>query len=466
MFQRQITLFFVTLSAWTMPAIAQTNQTIDNTLTTEQLNKTIDSAFKYLDNIQFKNASPPDHWKGEFPSFIENRMWIVALGKKGKRYRDSNAFTTGLVYDELSQCYCEFKDRPQYSAMMNNAIEDLLTFRYGNTFNFWHALTPTTEMVGEQNLPKKTFRPNLYPLTNLFAQVRSNIANDADDTSVIYLDLLRQKNLAALDANNGLHAPEWLPQGILKKFDRFRDTAKRRYRYPFNVLMGTLKRTGAFLTWLTPEKVPFLKSPFLAWKDKLRIPEGVNNVDCVVNTNVLAMLSEWNLASSNSDDIQDVCHFIDDSVARKLERKCGVFYPNPYNLHYAVGKALRSGATCLKESAQTLYDRILHEQHQDGSWGGGSFHDSVESTLFATHALLDFHEALDDSTNADLFDDSLSRAMSFLYVHRIDHADSISWPEGAFFTGGGFVRRLLSWRSEAFSTALALHIFVEYKNLR
>lgn len=446
-FKLILLLFFQVLTAH-----AETSAVIEPL----ELNRLINGGMEFLNQTQAKETLGTSQWRGEFPSFMENEKFIFALGPKKKRSRDSNCFSTALIHEELARNFKLLQKNEHYAQVMNLAFENILSFKNGSTFNFWHLLDlPNSEM--------KTYRPNLYPLHNRFALVRANIADDADDTAIASLALLNQKKLAdsssvflsqTTESNGGAD------QNYSETFFKYRDTDERKWRYPTNVLRGNFKHTGAYLTWLTPEHIPFLLSPFKSWGSDLRIPEGVNNIDCVVNANVLNFLSAQHL--QDSPGFQDACHYIENAVKRNLEGYCGIYYPNPYTLHYAVGKALRNGATCLETAGTILLDRLLATQHNDGSWKGGRSNEPVQSTLFATRALMDLSQSLQRETEST---EARSAAVSYLYEKRIENKStdplnsSISWPEGTFFTGGGFVRNSLAWKSESFATALAISIF-------
>lgn len=442
---RSFALFFLTFA---QTASAQP-------LNAGEYTRLINGGLDFLHSEQVDESIGELEWEGEFPSYMENEKFVIALGRKGKRHYDSNCFSTALIYEELARNVDQLKDHPHYAQMMNRAYRNILTFKNGDGYNFWHAL-PMNALMKKHSKKKYwslyTFRPNIYPLHNRFAQVRANIANDADDTSLAELAVLNQKKLSQL--SSVFVAPEEESSKLADQVSSFRDTPDRKWRYPTNVIYGNFQKTGAFLTWLVKEQTAFIYSPFKSWGDSLRIPEGVNNLDCVVNANVLSSLSAHGL--QNTPGVKEACAYIESAVNSKLEDKCGLYYPNPYTLHYAVGKAYKNGAQCLKKSAEILLSRLMKEQQKDGSWKGGLFEEPVQSSLYATRALMDLGKELNRMSETSSFQD---RAVQYIYSQKIEDEDGIYWPEGTFFSGGGFVRRSLSWKSESYSTALAMSIF-------
>ena len=176
MFKLGLSLLFL------LSSTAQASPELDSS----EVSRLVENSFRFIVTQQKTDTQYPQYWAGEFPSFMENRKSIIALGPAHLKAPDSNCFTSVLMYEELSTLYADLAQKPEYAPLMNLSLSNIMSFRYGESFNFWHSLPRTERML--RSTPKslrlsETFRPNQYPLTNRFADVRSNIANDADDTA-------------------------------------------------------------------------------------------------------------------------------------------------------------------------------------------------------------------------------------------------------------------------------------------
>ncbi len=148
-----------------------------------------------------------------------------------------------------------------------------------------------------------------------------NLPDDADDTSIIALELLRHgvidrsfvlKNTCTILKEFRLRnisppAPEWL-------------------------------RPGVFLTWLSGH-------------------EHRNIVDCCVNANVVALfayagITHWNGYREACEMIDDGIRWAGDSLQRA--RFLTPFYPHPIELFYALRYAITQGAIQLVPALQKL----------------------------------------------------------------------------------------------------------------
>jgi hypothetical protein len=282
--------------------------------------------------------------------------------------------------------------------------------------------------------------------------------------SAIYLNkLLNEKYPAQIKQSF------WAPTDVLAPFEKYRNLDRK--ANPFNTLQGTKKNNGAFLTWLTEQNSTFLGSVFKGWNDELLIPEGSNNVDCVVNANVLQMLSHYN--SQNVESAQKACDFIEDSIDNDIIEKCGFYYPNPYHLHFAVSAAFEAGTKCLKSSSEKLYKILLQEQNQNGSWGyleepkskkRKVIEEPISSSIYAANALFTLASVLGLPEDNDL--KKFNAAAEFIAKSAVQNEDgTFFWKPGVFFSGGTFVRRLVIWKSEAYTTMLGVQALDRYNHL-
>ncbi len=437
-----------------------------------RLESIVDGGLQNVINLQKQTDHGTVHWKGEWPSYMINVKRVIALGPKGKQGADSNCFTTTLIHNELSKYVLRNDELSKPVAKsLDLALKNIMTFKSSEgTFNFWHSL-PMADIIKakaqEDYRDVQVKRPNNYELKNTFAAVRSNIGDDADDTAVAYSAIYFNQQLHEKYADK-LSLGVWKPDSVTAPLEKFRDL--NRTRNFVNGLAGVGKNTGAFLTWLTPQNSSFVGSVFKGWDDNLRIPDGQNNVDCVVNANVLQMLAHYGKQSSES--AQAACSFIEKSIDDGLIKKCGYYYPNPYNLHFAVASAYEAGVSCLRNSSEKLYYILSQEQNSNGSWGWvvkpnkikvATINEPTGSSVYAANAFFIFADKLGNQKENR---ERLDLAASFLIHSAQLKADSTyGWEPGVFFSGGSFVRRLVVWKSEAYTTMLAIQALDRYKHL-
>ncbi len=439
----------------------------------KQYTQLIQKGLTHVLSLQKKENSGENFWKGEWPSDMMNLKSVIALGPKGKTASDSNCFTTALVHNELVKYVLRNNELSENVAhSINLAIENILTFKTEkDTFNFWHKLPMTDVIKDKASIEYKNqlvSRPNNYPLTNTFAAVRSNIADDADDTAVAYSATYLNQVLNKKYESKIIKST-WGPVEVENIFNEHRDL-NRNAANPFNRINGIKKNTGAYLTWLSKQNSSFMGSVLKGWKDDLRIPEGSNNVDCIVNANVLQMFSHYGF--QNSEGSKAACRFIEDSIDRGIIKKCGVYYPNPYHLHFSVSQAYEAGAECLKSSAEKLFADLKQTQNANGSWSlikkSTKEHikeivDPISSSVYAGNAFFTFAKLfsldLSSAKQADLAADYIAQAA------QTAQDGSIYWKAGVFFSGGTFVRKTVVWKSEAYTTMLAVQALDRYQNL-
>jgi hypothetical protein len=457
--------FFITTSVF-----AQSDSQLKSQPYADLINKGLDHVL----NLQKKEDNGEVYWNGEWSTEMVNLRSIIALGPKGKTASDSNCFSTALTHNELAKYVLRNNViNEKIANSLSLAISNILTFRTeGNTFNFWHKVSMTDVIrnkTRKEHQDKIVSRPNNYELKNTFAAVRSNIADDADDTAVAY-SAIYFNNILYNKYSDIIQKAQWSPSEVEQPFDKYRDL-NRKGANPFNRVNGIKKNTGAYLTWLTEQNSSFMGSVFKGWKDNLRIPEGSNNVDCIVNANVLQMLSQYNI--NNSDGASAACRFIEKSIDTGIVKKCGVYYPNPYHLHFSVSQAYESGAACLKKSAEKLFVDLKQSQNQNGSWGYSEvpkkdnikhITDPVSSSIYASNAFFIYLKLLGTDTSAMRQADLAAKYLAETAQYTSE--GSVFWNAGVFFSGGTFVRRMLVWKSEAYTSMLAVQALDRYQHLQ
>lgn len=137
----------------------------------------------------------------------------------------------------------------------------------------------------------------------------------------------------------------------------------------------------------------------------INVDDKVNDIDCVVNTNVLLYLGR---------NIPEVCSFVNNAVI--LEKTCSLYYPNELVLFYSVSTAYKNNITCFEESKEKIIDSVLSLQKHDGSFG------SDLNTTLALNTLLNFDYEGEEAESA---------ASYLLKTQRVDG----SWRKDVIYVG-------------------------------
>jgi hypothetical protein len=415
----------------------------------------LEFGLRYLLDTTIKTDTNQLEW-GSTIIAVKN---IPFLGVKGKSAYDSNNFTTSHVHNILLEILQNRTDLiPLAKPVMGQTLKRILEFQnpVNKSFNFWKKvkLQEHQDKRFMQRMPKRLLDreqtlPSNFILNNKFAVKRADIFEDADDTSLSFLSLFYHDRIFKTD-----HLKE-APIGPL--FSRWLDTAEDRGRKttPFYSIYGYRGHTGAFLTWHGQEQIRFLASPlFMQWEQS-GIAEGTNNVDCVVNANVLNTLAL--MGELETPGVDGACRMLNDIVREGWTSKCGIYYPNPYQLHYAMANAYHSGAQCLAPSVLNLKKQLVMTQKQDGGWNGYRTTDRLTSTLYAANALIDLAESEADLKRVER---ALERLQDDVKIDKDNTHLQVS--PMTFFSGGVFVKNSLLWKSQHYSTAMYLRLYHRY----
>lgn len=373
--------------------------------------------------------------KGEWPAQMHTSSLahLVGVGRNGEIYEDPSVYVTASVTNLLAEIYIADQNFSEIPTMLRAARPNFEKYKNGNVFNFWQM---------------KEVRPGLYrrgPKTlhikNYLSGI-TNIPDDSDDTSVVYIAQLLNQVVDSLSMNQEctLATPD-----LTSIFSAYRDV--NRSPNPFNWFYG-YRNTGAFLTWMTKESNdPFR---FLMHPDEPNVVLGKNDVDCIVNTHVLRALGMYE--QIHATGVKEACKYVNDTIARKEFLSCNIFYPNRYFVHYNTAKALSAKVQCLERSRKNILGDLLHTQLKDGSWvnRGAKFKENIQSTLFALNSLL----LLGDRQNKK-HRQAVEKAVAYLLQAAQIGPKSICWEPGIFFTAGTLMKQQILWKSKAFTTALA-----------
>jgi hypothetical protein len=407
-----------------------------------RLEQTINSALGYLQASQSDGHDGYDvgQWSVQVTSSLPNP---IGLGKRGVPYDDPTAFVAASVANVLAEIY--FLD-PRWREIPSEIQKTLMGFepyRAGDVFNFYPLELYKGQLVRG---------PRFFPLKRWFEGF-THIPPDADTTSVAFLTMAYSEALQK--GGRPQPASFRLAPAVLASFTGFRDVG--RLPHPYNAVHNDVN-TGAYLTWFFDEKDPAMPRNPLAPPDRgPRIPFNVNDVDCVVNGNVLKLLTV--AGEMQAPGYAETCSHLNRIVRLERFYNCGMYYASQWNLPYVIATALENGAVCLEPSREKLVEFILRKQRSDGSWRNRHFarSDFVQSTAWALSALL----TLGDAKNP-LHRERAQRAVDFLHNQmRLDPMENVYWEGEVFFSATYLARYPVVWRSTAYTTAIVTKALVK-----
>jgi hypothetical protein len=445
-----------------------------NTSIQYMIDDKINGGLQYLKATQIRRLHADSNFHGEWPSEMQLRTRFILLGKK-KPYTDANCFTVASIHNELAQI-CLQDSIINYSLLSTLGAAFTATLRYknGNAFNFWNLLPANTILKKGRILANQPLvrRPSTFQLKGRFMNNAANIAEDADDTGLAFAAIFLHNKICAINKSS-----DSIPinTSIIKSlFENHRDT-NRHNRHWYNYINNKEKNTGAYLTWLGEE---FSFKKYSPWKAFLHysffftkwsscfpkaytpyIPYGANDLDGVVNANVLSTLGM--LQAIDAKGYFNAIQFVEKKCKQKKYTQVGVYYPNSYAFPYAISKAFMNNKSALKNASQYVVDNLIINQNEDGSWSSRKIvnnKDVLQSTIYATNALLNFGEFKNRNTT-----DAIEKGIHYILKNSIVNINGTHWQGGVFFSGGPVVRNTLFWKSDAYTTALALTALVHYK---
>ena len=426
---------------------------------------------EYLEKTQRKETIYGHSYKGEWQTHMCLRMGFPYLGAK-KKADDSNCFSVASIHNSLANIYLTFPEYETIPNMLDLSFEKIMSYKNGDKFNFWNLLPPNRKLkrddiIGKQPLVR---RPTNYKLTSKYINKAANVVEDADDTALAYTAIALRKKYKK-ETKDSLN---FEIKSIAPIFDKYRDS-NRNNRHWYNYLNGNDHNTGAYLTWLANEyqfkhwnilKVVGHNATFyLPFSEcyphpyKPYLPYGSNDIDGVVNANVLSALSLYD--ELNSEGVIPAVKFIEKKSKRKKYDRVGIYYPNRYKFPYAVCKAFANGVDKLQPSTDYLLHFLIDTQNKDGSWSSRwvvNKKDELQSTAYALNALIYIGNFEQNRTTKPI-----ENAINFILKNSITDEQGIHWNGGVFFSGGTVVRNILFWKSDAYTTAIVLTAFANYR---
>ncbi|QDK37004.1 prenyltransferase/squalene oxidase repeat-containing protein [Bdellovibrio sp. NC01] len=401
-----------------------------------QFRTEVASALKFIERYQTTGDEGYDRgqWRAKVTSYVPS---AIGVGKFNVPYDEPTAFVAGSIANVLSEIYFIDATFTSIPPMVTRTVQGFQKYYWGSLFNFY-----PSEYFNGVKIRQPRFM-YLAPQWQGFA----NIPPDADTTSVANTTLHYYRSMVIGRQPTDVTAE--VPEQVINALSAIRDLDRTPHIY--NRLQRQIE-TGAFMTWLWDEKNPNMPHNYFARPDRgTRIPFNKNDVDCVVNANVLKLLSF--ARKDQGPGFKASCEHINRVVARKQFYFCGMYYPSRYALPYSVATNLREGVSCLEPSRQRLLNYVIAMQNPDGSWRNSFLArpDYIHSTAWALNALI----MLGDPKN-DLHRARIQRGVKFLLSQKEkDSAGLTYWPGQVFYAATFVARYPVVWRSTAYTTALS-----------
>ncbi|MFN7728451.1 MAG: hypothetical protein ACK5P7_04785 [Bdellovibrio sp.] len=398
----------------------------------------IQSALSYLQAHQ-TSGNEAAYERGQWPTKVTSTIpSVIGVGRYNVPYDEPTAFGAASISGILAEIYQVDSSYTSIPAMIKKTKAGFSNYRTDSVFHFY----PAKDFQGHQVRGPRFMhlKPRWYGFTNT--------PPDADTTSVAYLLLAYDR---AIDLGTSpLRSGFDIPHETAEEYTAARDLGRNPHIY--NAMHGN-GNTGAFLTWLYDEKNPEMPRYYFASPDQgTRIPFNKNDVDCVVNANVLKMLTATN--RTNTPGYADSCNYLNDVAARDAYYRCGMYYPSRYALPYAMASAIKLGVSCLKPSQNLVVDQILARQREDGSWKNHwkARPDYVQSTAWALNTLLLLGDAQNPAHRL-----AAQRGLNFLVAQSTrDSKGRVYWQGEVFYAAIFIARFPVVWRSDAYTTATAV----------
>lgn len=418
----------------------------------DTLSHLINKAVNFLERIQVKRDNFPQKFKGEWESEIINLKNLPLLGEKGNKWYDSNCFVTSSIHNILAEIYLNDPSYKQIPPMLELSVENILLFKSESSFNFWHELNVPDNLrsrYSERNTIKRRRSNHLYYETE-YASRMFNIYNDADDTAEALRSLLYYNKICRM--NGASEKVVWQPDSIGWIFSSYRDAGRKHINY-YNFFKSHGRNTGAFLTWFGRERY----TTFL-WPNRKghNLPLGINDIDCVVNSNVLTALAEYN--EKNTPGAYHAINWIAKMINENKCKSCGYYYPSGLTLYYSLAKAISKGVVIDDEIRKKIIDNLILSQNSDGSWNDQIQGEELQGSLYALNALIDLCDVKDALTR-----NIIEKGVCYVKKRACLNENIGYWEGQTFFSVGGLARKSHIWKSRAYTTALAAEALFGYR---
>lgn len=424
----------------------------------DSLNTEISGLLNYLTTSQIKKSDGNNYYKGEWPSYTENKTNIILLGAKGKSAYDSNCFTTASIHNILAELV--LKKYIKYDSLkftLDLALKNIYTYKTSDSsYNFWHKI-PYPEKFSTGLFSKKykdyqQFRPNRTDYKYRFIYKYANVFDDADDTVISYWAQALNDSVNNKKVNYSKLSEAY---NILNKYT---DSENRPNISKYNKHRGFNYHTNAYLTWLGQERRANYFKWFFPYTKIQNIVFCANEVDCVVNANILFYLTK--LQNADTSRINTTVSFVKKNLNKSYCQQCGIYYPTEFTLHYAVSKTISSNNNYFKSDIDFIRESIISNQNPDGSFSSLISYNYIQATLYAVNTLLNVSDASDLRSR-----DAITKGINFIRKYFYKEGNLIYLRGGVFFSGGTIVRYNYVWYSDAYTTALALEALTKYQKI-
>ena len=289
----------------------------------ESIEVIIEKSLKFIEVSQ-KKQNDGLYFKGEWPVDMRSYFLPALLGV-GKLFAqpvdEPTSFATSSISNILAGIYFENSKYQQIKPMIKYGLISVeQNYKVGDVYSYYSEMDFNGTTVRGPRAVRDYIPEYIQGLTH--------IPPDADTTSVTYVAKF-------FDALMNQTKKIEVPQGALETFSMFRDLNRTSHYY--NWLDG-VRKSGAFMTWFIDEKSPTIpKSVFDKPDLGARIPFNFNDVDCVVNANVLRMLTLTE--NKNQAGYKESCDVLNFSVLNNLQSQCGIYYPNSFAVFFTISNA-------------------------------------------------------------------------------------------------------------------------------
>jgi len=270
---------------------------------------------------------------------VANRFrggWLIYSKLNGAVFsHEPNSYLTAKQMLLLQEVGWRF-ELPNLAEVEGRASANLMPFLFdssytgepGGTISFWPIQDYTTGRRG--------VHPGISALLPI-----ANIPNDFDSSSfaALWFLTIRQQSdfVRAFVTSAGFYRDVGRPDSH------------------GNNLRWKRLNSGAFLTWADPDHTVSPHS---------RIPNGVNNVDCVVNLNMLSALSQYRRQALPMPPVTDrgvnsTCRLVVEAIRSGAVPECSYYYDRASQFWWAYAQALANGASCLESVVKPVRWRLL-----------------------------------------------------------------------------------------------------------
>lgn len=437
----------------------------------DSLEQSIQGLLSFVKEEQVTKTIDGYQYQGEWPAYIRLRTGFLLLNNPKIDIYDSNCFALAGIQTTLSSVYLNRTDLNDIPPLLDKATPQLLNYYTNGGFNFWLLLPPGGRlyMFHKNRIEGLVRRPTRYKLYSPYIRKAANVVNDNDDTSQGLMALIMHAKIKEV---NSIDNPfEIMLEPLLTYW---RDTARTSQHW-YNIIHFDQRESGAYLTWRAEEtpfpswNIPRLlvnNATFLFPYSTLYpkaftpyIPYGSNDVDAVVNANILSALGAN--GEYNAKGADEAIKFIERKIKKKKWSRAGIYYPNRYNLHYAVLKAYNHGVLGLEPASKKLIEHIKSSQKADGSFHSRRIvnkKDIIQSSVYALHAMLNYGNPYKED-----YSENVEKAIRFLLGKLRNHNNSLCLEGGIFFSGGTVIRNTMYWKSDIYTSALLLDCLVLYQ---